>query len=81
VFPEQWIGQGGPTAWTAPSPDLNPIDFYTWGHLQSTVCATEVSDIQDLQQQIQNGFEMIRMTPGTFQLVRELLFRCANVLH
>jgi hypothetical protein len=33
VFPEQWIGQDGPTAWPARSPDLNPLDFSLWEHL------------------------------------------------
>jgi hypothetical protein len=28
TFPEQWIEQGGPTAWSPSSPDLNPIDCY-----------------------------------------------------
>jgi hypothetical protein len=28
MFLEQWIGQGGPVAWSAHSPDLNPINFY-----------------------------------------------------
>jgi hypothetical protein len=26
------IGRGGPTAWPPLSPDLNPLDFYLWGH-------------------------------------------------
>jgi hypothetical protein len=47
-------GQGGPTAWPACSPDLNPLHFYLWGHPKS-VYATEVSDIQNLQHGIQNG--------------------------
>jgi hypothetical protein len=27
VFPEQWIGQSGPTAWPAGTPDVNPYIF------------------------------------------------------
>ena len=34
-----------------------PLNFYLWGHLNSTVYATDVDDVQDLQQQIQNGFK------------------------
>jgi hypothetical protein len=30
MFPEQWIEQGTPTAWPAPSRDLNHLDFYFW---------------------------------------------------
>ena len=49
----------------------NPYYFYLWGHLQSTVCATEVSDVQNFQQWTQNGFEMIRAKPGIFQRIRQ----------
>jgi hypothetical protein len=70
VFPEQWTGRGGPTAWPARSPDLNPAHFYLCRHLKSAICATEASDIQDLQQRVHNGLQMIRTTPGTFQRVR-----------
>lgn len=34
-FPGRWIGSCGPIPWPARSPDLNPIDFYLWGHLKS----------------------------------------------
>jgi hypothetical protein len=71
VFPEQWLGRGGPAAWPVRCPDLNPLDFYLWEHLKPTVCTTEVSDVQDWQQRIQNGFEMVRTTPGIFQPVRK----------
>lgn len=30
LFPERWMGRGGPTAWSAPSSDLNPLHFYLW---------------------------------------------------
>jgi hypothetical protein len=45
------------------------------GNLMTTAYATEVSDVQDLQLRIQKGSEMIHMTPGTFQRVRQSLFR------
>jgi hypothetical protein len=70
-FPGQWIGQGGPTFWSARFSDLNPLDFCLCRLLKSTVYATEASGIQGLlQQRIQNGFEMIRTTPGIFRPVR-----------
>ncbi|KAJ4432524.1 hypothetical protein ANN_21146 [Periplaneta americana] len=31
-FPDRWIGRGGPIAWPPRSLDLNPLDFYLWGH-------------------------------------------------
>jgi hypothetical protein len=33
VFLEQWIGQGGPTAWPACTLGLNNLNFYLQGHL------------------------------------------------
>ncbi|KAJ4444692.1 hypothetical protein ANN_06489 [Periplaneta americana] len=33
-FPDRWLGRGGPIAWPPRSPDLNPLDFYLWGHLK-----------------------------------------------
>jgi hypothetical protein len=43
-------------AWPASSPEFSPLNPYLWGHLISTVFATDFSDIQDLQRQIQNWF-------------------------
>jgi hypothetical protein len=91
VFPGQWgaglggwgwgLGGGGgdgPTAWPACSPDLNSLHFYLWRHLKSTVSATKISDVQDLQRRTHNVFEVIRTTPGIFQRVRQLAFRRAT---
>lgn len=64
---EQLIGRSGPTAWPALSAHLNPLDFFIWGHPSSTVrAAEEQSDVQQLQQRIQHGFELIP-TFGLFQ--------------
>lgn len=37
TFPERWIGRHGPIRWPARSPDLNPLDFFFWGHCKSIV--------------------------------------------
>ena len=31
VFPNRWIGRGGPVHWPPHSPDLTPMDFFIWG--------------------------------------------------
>jgi len=59
-------------------PDLNHLYFYFWENLKPTVYATEVGDIQDLQQRIQNGFEKVRATPGIVQPVRKTPFSNAT---
>nr|XP_034192564.1 uncharacterized protein LOC117609914 [Osmia lignaria] len=37
TFQDRWIGRGGPVAWPPQSPDMNPVDFYLWGHLRNEV--------------------------------------------
>jgi len=49
VFPEQWIGKGGPIAWPAPYSDLISLQFCLWGHIKSAFYAAEVIDAQDTQ--------------------------------
>jgi hypothetical protein len=36
-YPDRWIGRGGPRSWPARSPDLNPLDFFLWGHVKNVV--------------------------------------------
>ena len=63
------------TTWPASPTNLSSLYSYFWGHLKVTVCATAVSDNQDLKQWIQNGLGMIWLTPWVFQQVRQSLFR------
>ncbi|KAJ4433851.1 hypothetical protein ANN_16163 [Periplaneta americana] len=51
-FPDRWIGRGGPIAWPPRSPDLNPLDFYLWGHLKSLVYSSPVPDLESLRNRI-----------------------------
>jgi Helix-turn-helix domain (DUF4817) len=72
-YPDRWIGRGGPHQWPARSPDLNPLDFYLWGHLKQLVYSTPIETVDELQLRIINGFNMIRARPEIFQLVRDNL--------
>src|SRR6195952_4636657 len=49
VFPDRWIGRGGPQTWPPRSPDMNPLDFCVWGYLKSLVCTTPVENVDDLE--------------------------------
>jgi hypothetical protein len=42
IYHGRWIGWGGPTAWPPRYPDLNPLDFYLWGHPKTLVYAAPV---------------------------------------
>ena len=37
VFPNRWIGMGGPVQWPPRSPDLTPMDFFIWGEMKCLV--------------------------------------------
>ncbi|KAJ4440078.1 hypothetical protein ANN_08211 [Periplaneta americana] len=69
-FPDRWIGRGGPIAWPPRSPDLNPLDFYLWGHLKSLVYSSPVPDLESLRNRIVACSEDIRNTPGVCDRVR-----------
>lgn len=77
-FQNQWIGRGGPVPWPARSPDLNPLDFYLWGHLKTLVYNSPIDTIEELELRISNGIEMIKQTPGIFERVRRSMRRRLN---
>lgn len=75
TYGEKWIGRGGPVPWPPRSPDLNPLDFFLWGHLKNIVYSTPVDSVEDLRQRIENGIESIRQMPGVFGRVRQSMTR------
>ncbi|KAJ4435156.1 hypothetical protein ANN_23732 [Periplaneta americana] len=76
-FPNRWIGRSGPIAWPPRSPDLNPVDFYLWGHLKSLVYSSPVSDLEFLRNRIVACSKDIRNTPGVWDRVRRSMrHRC-----
>ncbi|KAJ4449682.1 hypothetical protein ANN_01086 [Periplaneta americana] len=76
-FRDRWIGRGGPIAWPPCSPDLNPLDFYLWGHLKSLVYSSPVPDLESLRNRIVACSEYIRNTLGVWDRVRRSMrHRC-----
>jgi hypothetical protein len=78
TFREKWIGRGGPTPWPPRSPDLNPIDFYVWGHLKSLVYERPIATRDELRARIFDACHTIKNTPGIFERVRESMTRRIN---
>jgi hypothetical protein len=72
---DRWMDRGGPTAWPPRSPDLNPLDFYLWGHLKSLVYATPVDNEEALHHRIVDACQTIRNFPGIFQRMRLSMMR------
>ena len=78
IYGNRWIGRGveeGNQPWPPRSPDLNPLDFYLWGHLKSVVYKTPVENELDLRNRITNGFEEIRNRPVILSRVRDSMRR------
>ena len=74
TFRDRWMGHLGPIPWPARSPDLNPLDFFLWGHLKTLVYATTVDHVDDLPR-IVDGCNTIRITPGLLERVRQSMLR------
>jgi len=77
-FPGKWIGRNGPVEWPPRSPDLNPIDFYIWGHVKSEVYSTPVTNVDELWERTVATFGAIRNRPGQLERVRESMMRRLN---
>src|SRR6218665_3910526 len=45
-----------PTLWLPNSPDLNPVDYKTWGCMQEMVYQTKVRDVEDLRKRIMQAW-------------------------
>jgi hypothetical protein len=78
TFGKQWIRHGGPVNWPARSPDLNPLDFWLWGHLKTLVYSALFSDLEVLQQRVKNACQEILVKPGIFDRVRTSVRRRAE---
>lgn len=78
VYPNRWIGRGGPQQWPARSPDLNNLYFFLWGHLKTLVYKTPINTLEDLRERIVASCETIRNTPGIFERVRNSMRRWAE---
>lgn len=69
-YPGRWIGLNGPVRWPARSPDLNPLDFYYWGHMKEIVYATEVHTVEDLRERIFAASATINNDEGVCRRMR-----------
>jgi hypothetical protein len=60
--------------WPARSPDLNPLDFFVWGHLRCLVYETPV-EREDLLPRIQAACDNERQTPDILEQDRQSMVR------
>jgi hypothetical protein len=68
TYPDRCIGIGVPVAWPPRSPDLNPLDFYIWGHMKPLIYEKTnnrdalVPKVLDTAEQIQNTTDVPERT-------------------
>jgi hypothetical protein len=78
TYNDQWIGRGGPTQWPPCLPDLNPLDFYLWGHLKTLMYAAPVDNEEALHHCIVDACQAIHNYPGIFELMQWSMYRGIN---
>lgn len=59
VFRGRWIGRSGPISWPPRSPDLNPMDYFVWGHIKNMVHFNETISEDDMRADIIAAFDTI----------------------
>lgn len=74
-FPNRWIGRSGPVQWPARSPDLNPLDFFFWGHCKDLVYHEPINDVDELRGRIVDAFDNIRESPNILRNVNRNMTR------
>ena len=62
VFPNRWIGRGGPLQWPPHSPDLTPMDFFIWGEKKCLLYETPIDTPEELVARVAEAAEIIRET-------------------
>lgn len=73
TFQIRWIGRNAPVPrkWPPRSPDLNPMDFYFWGHMKTLVYnGVDINDEDELRHRVFQAAETIRAMPNTLERVR-----------
>lgn len=76
TFNGRWIGRRGQVLWPARSPDLNPLDYFVWGHLKQLVYAVEINNQEQLMEQIINAVESTQNRQNMQLVYDSLILRC-----
>ena len=69
TFGNRVISRRTDNPWPAHSPDLNPCDFFLWGHVKNQVFANSPETVEDLKREIQRRLEEV--TPEMCQHTME----------
>lgn len=78
-YEDHWIGRGGPVAWPARSPDMNPCDYCVWGYIKSSVYSVPIQNRAQLWLRIQDACNEFRNNFGIFARIRRSLSKRVNL--
>lgn len=82
-FPDRLISLRTGFTWPPRSPDLNPLDFYLWGHLKHVISGQVIECKDDLRQAIVRGIRTINrdanLTRRVIDCFRQRLHHCFDV--
>lgn len=70
-FLGRFIARFGDYTWPPRSPDLNPLDFFFWGHLKQLVYSRPVETEEELWNRILTSARAISSKRGIFRNVRD----------
>lgn len=76
TFSDRVISRFFPQKWPPRSPDLNPVDYWLWGHLKHNVYIRQPRNLQELQSFIEEEFAAIDMN-----VMRSSVFNLIDRLH
>ena len=77
MFPERWVGRGGPLPWPARSPDLNAGDYYLWGRIKNVVYQGDTSTRELTWLRIQQAFQNLQ--PAEIRRATENIYERARL--
>lgn len=77
MFPQRWIGRGGPTNMPPRSPDLTVMDYFVWSWIKNDVYSHQINTEDQLRTYITESFDRLRADPAMIQNAsRNILRRC-----
>jgi hypothetical protein len=68
TYHDRWIGRGDPLHGLHARPDLTPLDFYLWEHLNIFVCTAPVDNEEAVHCSIVDVCQIISNYPAIFGL-------------
>lgn len=67
----------GPISWPPRSPDLNPLDYYIWGHLKNEVYSVEITSKNHLIERLMNACSNLKQRENEIlRGVKSIINRC-----